>query len=307
LEEKPVTDIPIDFPVEVRDISSMAWLDDDTLVLIPQRPAEWGEGDGIFFTLQRADIEAYLAGENQQPLRAGTMRVVAPNIARFTAGYSGFEALTFVDGEAFGTIEAVSDDRTAALVVSGEVSPDGQEVVFGITTLTLVISEVQESGYSHETVVTSGDVAYVIHELNSSTLTGQPQARMFTRADRMNEAVTFPHIEYRVTDATGIDQETGIFWVLNTYSPQQDDIQLDGDPFFEAYGTGATHAEQAHVERLLPLRVTESGVERAEGVTPILLSLSERLRPWEGVTRFDEQGFLLVTSGEPLLAFVTGD
>ena len=77
-----------------------------------------------------------------------------------------------------------------------------------------------------------------------------------------------------------------------------------------ARGGGVSHAQSAHVERLVELQLQQTPRAVVRTTTPPLyLRLANTPRNWEGVVRFDRDarhGFLMVTDRYPttLLAYV---
>jgi hypothetical protein len=118
-------------------------------------------------------------------------------------------------------------------------------------------------------------------------------------------SLPFPHIEYRITDATTVD-EYGRFWIINYYSGS-DKYYAENDPIAERVGIGATHSMFEHVERLVEFQLTESGIIFS-GAAPIQFKLpNKEPRKWEGVARLGERGFLVATDKSPdtILGFVS--
>jgi hypothetical protein len=116
--------------------------------------------------------------------------------------------------------------------------------------------------------------------------------------------VSFPTLEYRLTDATALDAD-GRFWVINYFYPEDRDLLRPGvDSLALRYGRGASHRASS-VERLVEFRYAPSGVTRTE-TPPIWLRLDpQTARNWEGLARFRD-GFLLATDRFPatILAYV---
>jgi hypothetical protein len=115
----------------------------------------------------------------------------------------------------------------------------------------------------------------------------------------------FPTVEYRVTDATELDDD-GRFWVINYFFPGELALRPSEDPIAAAYGEGPTHAARSGVARLLEMQVTAQGVTLVDR-PPVQLELGPlSLHNWEGIVRLEDRGFLLVTDKFPetILGFV---
>jgi len=131
--------------------------------------------------------------------------------------------------------------------------------------------------------------------------------------------VRFPNIEYRITDATELD-EAGYFWAINYFYPGDEEKYqpFRPEPLALTFGAGPSHAKLDTVERLVEFQLTEDGI-KLTGKPPIQLSLigaslvllgesiaDQISRNWEGIVRLDDRGFLLATDKFPntLLGFV---
>ena len=107
-----------------------------------------------------------------------------------------------------------------------------------------------------------------------------------------------------VTDATSVDP-TGRFWAANYYY-EGDCWETDSCPMRERFGVGRSHRGRRTVERMIELEVTASGIQPTD-TAPVQLELGRGPgRNWEGIVRYDDLGFLVVTDKHPssILAFV---
>jgi len=82
------------------EISGMAWYG-DYLILMPQYPnfylEEGTEDNGSLFAIAKADLDAYLNGENCAPIEASLIPFSAPEAFEIE-GFEGFESIVF-DGD----------------------------------------------------------------------------------------------------------------------------------------------------------------------------------------------------------------
>ena len=115
----------------------------------------------------------------------------------------------------------------------------------------------------------------------------------------------FPHIPFRLTDATSVDQQ-GRFWGIN-YKYNRDVFSDDKvDAIAEQYGQGQSHQRYDNVERLLEFQIDEGRVSLVNQ-PPIQLQMTNKEgRNWEAIVRLDDLGFLIATDKYPgsLLGFV---
>jgi hypothetical protein len=144
-----------------------------------------------------------------------------------------------------------------------------------------------------------------IYEANGEAVNPDPVAHRFSPDLAELAPVPFLNIEFRVTDATTVD-EAGRFWAINYFFPGDTDLAAAVDPLADEFGEGQTHLQSDVVERLVQLQVTPDGIVFT-GEAPIQLQLlPEDARNWEGIVRLDDDGFLLVTDKFPetILGFV---
>jgi hypothetical protein len=160
-----------------------------------------------------------------------------------------------------------------------------------------------------ETLIVDGDRVLTIYEANGAGVNIDPIANVHSLTLEKLNPLPFPHVEYRITDATEVD-DAGRFWAINYHFPNDKMLQPYSDPLVEQYGAGATHQTKNQVERLLEFQIDEDAV-RLANTPPIQLELPAMGLPrnWEGIVRLqdgDVDGFLLVTDRFPStqLAFV---
>lgn len=303
--ESPVINIPLAGTAASRnaEFSGMAWYG-DWLILLPQYPtfATSGE-DGLLFALPKADILAYLDGAITGPLTPIEIPFTGGNLGRMLPGFEGFEAITFVEEQAFLTVET-SPGGMLGYLAAGEMQPDLTAFVLDTTQVTPIEPQADSPNHSDETIVWVDGRLVTVYEVNGRAITPSPVAHLFDPMLQPMGTMPFPSIEYRVTDATAVD-ENGRFWVINYFFPGDTSQKPASDPIAQQTGQGATHSQYNQVERLLELQYTSQGIQRTD-TPPIQLTLIPDARNWEGIVRLDKRGFLLVTDKFPetILAFV---
>ncbi|MDY7076755.1 MAG: hypothetical protein SXV54_07490 [Chloroflexota bacterium] len=306
VSEQPVTVIPLAEPLARRDaeVSGLAW-HDDTLIILPQYPNFFTTGGGGFlFALPKADILAFLDGTVNGPLEPIQIPFVAPGLSEKIDGYQGYEAIAFAGDEAFLTIEAETNHPMGYLV-TGTIAPDLSELTLDTSNLVEIQPQSASGNKSEEALVVTGDTIITIYEVNGVALNLSPVAHAFDASMAPVGTLSFPNIEYRVTDATALDGADR-FWMINYFYPGDTDLLPETDPLAEKYGQGPTHATHAYVERLVEFQYAGAGITLVD-TSPIQLALIEEdARNWEGVVRLDDRGFLLMTDRYPqtLLGFV---
>lgn len=305
--EQPVTEIPLAGPIASQraEVSGLAWYR-DYLILLPQYPTfSSAPGDGAVYALAKADLLAYLDGATTGPLEPFPIPFLAPGLAEEINGFEGYEAIVFLGDQVFLTIEASPDGGMKGYLVSGTMAPDFS----GLTLNTAIVPEIEirgdEPNKSDESLVVAGETIVTIYEVNGRAINASPVAHLFDTDLTPTGTMPFPQVEYRITDATALDNR-GRFWAINYFFPGDKDLRAESDPLAERHGKGPTHARYEAVERLVEFRYIDSGIDLAD-TPPIQLELLPSVaRNWEGLVRLDDRGFLLVTDLFPdtILGFV---
>ncbi len=298
--ETAVITIPLagDITRRSAELSGLAW-HGEWLILLPQYPTFSGsEGDGLIYALPRADILAFLDGQESGPLQPLEIPVVAPGLQKDIPGYEGFEAIVFDGSRAYLTIEASPRSGMTGHLVSAEMASDLSALTIDVGQITAVESASELPNKSDEAILLSGENVLTIHEANGIEVNDTPVAQLFGRDLQPAGTLPFPAIEYRITDVTTLDKD-GRFWAINYYFPGELRLKPKADPIAGTYGQGPTHAERDGVARLLELQLTETGINLVDQ-PPIQLELLRfELRNWEGIARLEDRGFLLVTDKFP--------
>ncbi len=303
--EYPVTVIPLAGPAAGQDaeISGMAWYG-DYLILLPQYPARMGDN---LFALPKSDILAFLDGNQSGPLTPLEIPLLG-TAADLVRGYEGLEAITFVGDQVFITIEAEDGDWRMGYLVRGSIAADLSGIQLETDNLVEIQPQADLENFSDEALLAVDDVLLTFYEANGANVNPAPVAHRFDLSLDPAPPVTFPNVEYRVTDSSAPDAE-GRFWVINYLYPGELD-KLDPvtpDPLTAQYGAGETHSHNTAVERLLECQYSDSGITLV-ATPPLQLELlgDDSPRNWEGLARLDERGFLLATDKYPetILAFV---
>lgn len=304
--EVPVFTIELSGPVSETkaEVSGMAWYG-DWLVLLPQYPDRVND---CLYALNRQDILDYLDRTDAQPLSPTAIVIDVPGLENLS-GYEGFEAIVFDGNIAYATIEAKVGDSMQSYLLVGSIAPDLSTINFDAANFVVIPAATELTNYSDETLLLTDDRLFTIYEANGQNVNARPQAQQFSLDLEMLEPIAIPNIEYRVTDATTVN-ESGRFWVINClFAGSIDKLDPVPDLLFEQHGIGQTHRAHLNtVERLVELQYGEKGITLTD-TPPIQLQLeknSDDSRNWEGIVRLDGRGFLLVTDKFPgtLLAFV---
>ncbi len=302
--EAPVQILPLDAPADDAnwEYSGLAWYG-DTLVLLPQL------ANGVW-TVQRADIEAHIAGTGNGPLPVQAVLFDPAPGPDNVPNFDGLEAIAFDGDTVYVSIETSGPQGGGGYLVRGQVAPGLASIDIDLSTLTLNPSPVPaEANSAFEAMVLTDDAVVTFFELNGFFTNPNADASVFDRDLNPVAARAFPELEYRVTDATALD-DSGRFWVINYYYPGAGRPVKSPEPLAATYGEGATHAQFQQVERLVELELAGDNIVRVDR-PPLQLQLigswqNDLARNWEGIVRLGDQGFLVVTDLFPasLLGFV---
>lgn len=305
--ETTVLDIALAGPLADRnaEISGMAWYGDN-LIILPQYPNFSTESEeGYLYTIPKEDIMAAIDGSGNDALEAVQIPFIAPGLQDEIVGFEGYEAIAFIDDNAYITIEAETDDGMVGYVVKGAIAPDLSALTVDTTTRPKIAPQSEVGNMSEESLLVIGDNVATIYEVNGVALNTAPAVHLFDSALAPAGTVPMAAVEYRVTDVTTLDGNNR-FWAINYFFPGEEELLPETDPIVETYGEGATHYGNAGVERLIELQYDDAGITLADTPPIQMTLLEEDLRNWEGIVRVGDQGFLVATDKYPgtILAFV---
>ena len=305
LAEQSIRPLPLTGPIAnpEAEISGMAW-SGENLVILPQYPERFVEG-GVpqIFVLPKSSIVEVLQGQADE-LAPISVPFIAPDFRATISGFQGFEAIGFAGRQAFLTIEADTGEVTVGYLTRGLIIGDLQRLQIEADTIVRIPSQSGLANMAEESLIVTDRALLTFHEINGEALNPNPVAHRFSFDLEPLGTVSFPNLEYRVTDATAIDV-SGQFWVMNYFFEGDRNLKPETDPLVQRYGTGQTHAEQVAVERIVPLSYDGGQIAPIDR-PPLLFSLVEDGRNWEAIVRLDDRGFLVMTDKFPetILAFV---
>lgn len=307
---QPITQIPLTGRLALPDaeLSGLAWYG-DTLILLPQFPELFG---GEIYGLAKADIVAYLLGQSVEPLVPEPIFFDDSAIRSQLIGSEGYEAIAFAGERAYLTVETRQLSGMLGYLTAGDFDPATRILRLDPAYLAPIEPQAALGNISDEAIFLVGNQVVTIYEANGLAVNDNPVVHLFDIHSPTQIGIApFPQIEYRITDATALD-ENGRFWAMNYLFPGDRSLQS----YLRARGAfGAIDVQAKPVERLLEFQVTDKGIERTE-TPPIALELLAGSTPstwvarnWEGIVRLeiaDHQGFLIVTDRFPetILAYV---
>tara|TARA_Y100001936_G_scaffold232326_1_gene257146 strand:- start:679 stop:1272 length:594 start_codon:yes stop_codon:yes gene_type:complete len=145
----------------------------------------------------------------------------------------------------------------------------------------------------------------VLFEANGINVNSDPKASFYNSSLKQKGHISFPNIEYRITDATELDDQ-GRFWAINFFWPgEKKRLNPGKDLVLNNTVKGETHQKFEHVERLVEFKIDGKNIYKTNSL-PIQLKLNQNSRNWEGVVRMENKGFLMIVDEHPrtILAFI---
>ena len=305
MPEVPLTEIALSGPVAdpSAEVSGLAWYGEN-LIILPQYPNILDDkGDGMLYYLPKEEIGLYLAGARGAPLAPRPIQLIAPDLTDNIRNYQGFESIGFSGDKAFFTIEAGEGKDMRAYLVSGTINPDLSTLTLDTTKMAEIPTQAKSANHSDESILILEDRILTFYEVNGEKIVSDPVVHVFDFDLNPMGTVPMANLEYRLTDTALM---TGnIFWGINYFYPGDKDLKPKEDPVADRYGSGETHIKYPQVERLISFQYTDAGVT-IMSTRPILLSLTEDSRNWEGMVYMEKRGFLVITDKFPttILALV---
>ena len=304
VQEREVTLLPLQGPLTApeAEISGLAWFQ-DVLVLLPQYPHKWNDS---LYGLHRHDIARALAGE-VQALKPFPIALSSTHPLRQLEGYEGLEAIAFDDNRVFLTVEARMRGYMQGYLLEGVVQEQDDALHIVLDRFTVLAPQTRLMNQAYESLLLWQDQIVTLYEANGLDINPDRAVLVHDRDLQLRSSWSVPAIEYRLTDATAPDAQ-GLFWVINFHWPGDKRLLPATDALRDRWGEGPSHAQTDIVERILAMRIAERRIELLD-MPPIELTLLDSVvaRNWEGIVRWDEQGFLLVSDQFPttLLAYVS--
>ena len=282
-----------------QEISGMDWYKDN-LFLLPENLG------GFLFMIPNNQIQDALMTKNPDPILPRQIKFTTPDYSSLINGFDGLEAIAFQGEKVLITIEAESNDTMVGFVAWGKIDPETYEVKIPKENLKKIETPIQISNMTYESIIVHNNRAVLIYEANGSNLQKTVQQPVVSLLDFSEKKMKSPNIEYRITDATRIDQNRR-FWAINYFWPgDKKRLKPAADPITETSGKGKTHQSSDVVERLIEFEIKGEIINFSDH-EPIQLELDKDApRNWEGIVRIDDKGFLIVTDKHPkmILGFV---
>ena len=277
-----------------QEVSGLAWYKDN-LILLLQYPTD------KIYSIPKQQIIDFLDSARTTILPK-EIKWNSSGIDKRIYGFEGFESIIFNDDTVYVTIEAEKRNTNHGFIARGIIDSIKNEIKINKKSLKKVKTPVMLQNMTYETILINNNSVITIYEVNSAKVNKSPVYHQFDKNLKLDIIKPFPFTEYRITDATEIDDE-GTFWVTNYFWPG--DYKLL-KPDLNYLITKKKDIKP--VERLLEFQIVDEKIVRTE-TSPIEIKLSKfgDSRNWEGIVRLDNKGFLIVTDKFPgtILAFIT--
>ena len=281
----------------------------DQVIILPQYPDRFSTDDykAAIFRIPKADIISFLDTSTPEALSPIKIEFDEQEIPDGLPGFQGYESVVIVGQKVYLTIEVNLSYRMETFLIEGFINDATDKIVLDESTLDSIPMPLQIKNFSHESMTYAEGNLYLFYEANGKNLTDSPQIVKVNLQDGTKSTLPFHNIEYRVTDATGVDGN-GFFWVINYYwpgdylvlNPADDDLASKTDSLTK-------FSRDKSVERLVEMNLSADGVKPANrNVILISSGEGEVSQNWEGIARLHNRGFILATDKHPktILAFL---
>ena len=299
---------PIEIPLsgEAKDrsleMSGLAWYKDN-LILMPQYVKKDAPS---FYYLNKKNIIKWIEGGHQKnPLEPDKIKLELPNFENIIQGFQGFEAIAFFGNKAYMVIESKNNDAMKSFIVKGNLDFKNKKLTVDSVDIKEIPIPINIENMGFESILQYKYGLMVFYEANGVNVNNNPLALIYNSSLKPRSSISFPNLEYRLTDVTSLDSKNK-FWGLNYFWPGEKDILNPGkDSILNGVEQGDTHNKYEHVERLVEYKISGDKIVRTS-TPPIQLYLEEKSRNWEGLARVEGKGFLMIVDEHPrtILAFI---
>ena len=283
------------------EMSGLAWYN-DYLILMPQYV---NESKPRFYYLKKSTINDWLNGNKEKPLNPSKIDIIMPDYFNSIKGYQGFEAICFIGNKAYLIIETKNNDSMQSFIVKGSMDIKSKTLIIDPEKKVEILLPVNIKNMGYESILKYKYRLMVLFEANGINVNSDPKASFYNSSLKQKGHISFPNIEYRITDATELDDQ-GRFWAINFFWPGEKKRLNPGiDLVLNNTVKGETHQEFEHVERLVEFKIDGKNIYKTNSL-PIQLKLNQNSRNWEGVVRMENKGFLMIVDEHPrtILAFI---
>jgi hypothetical protein len=283
------------------EMSSLTWAG-DILLLMPQYP---NLENPVWYGIEKTTLFHRIKTPHI-PIEPIEFEFRLKDLPDRIPGFQGFEAVCYVNGKLFFLIEAEEDDLMSGYLVGGEICIPEKIIDVNIEHIVKINPPANIHNMSFESILYTRNSLWTLFEANGINANQNPNTSVFSLGLNLKKQLSFPHVEYRITDFTSVDNH-GKFWAINYFWPgYRKHVSPETDYYVNTFGAGETHQKYDHVERLLEFQITPKGIFPTE-TQPVEIVLEENNpRNWEGLVKLDELGFLIISDEHPetIFAFI---
>ena len=281
------------------EISGMDWYQ-DKLILLPENLG------GYVYSIPKRKIREYLTIEKPPPIKPDKIIFKTVDYSKTIPGFEGFEAIVFHNEIVALTIEAKKDKLMAGYFIWGDINLEKNKINIPKRNIIELPIPVQIDNFTFESLLIQNDEAIVIFEANGRNLRSDAWQYSISIKGQKIKRISHPNIEYRINDVTKLD-ENNTYWGINyLWEGDLDRLLPAEDVLLSDYQSQGIVTDVRSIERLAEFKINNGSIVLTER-SPIQIAINSKIsRNWEGIVRFDREGFLIATDKYPrmILGFV---
>lgn len=285
------------------EYSGLCWYEDD-LVLLPQYPSYFRKESGrdLIFLASKEEIAKSIKKKGEYNLALKEVEVINNLTYKILPGYEGFEAICY-DGEYFFLSIEYNTSAGEGVVVKAKMSDNKRELTILNDEYIKVPLASDIFNASYESMFCDDNYLYLIYEGNGKRVNKRAVVKKIAKDFSSIEDITMDSIEYRITDVTTFD-ESGDGWAINYFWPGNYKSYHPEDDTISNEYLDINNIEQG-IERIIPLTLTDNGVIYDKSREPIYIKreFQDYSNNWEGIVRYKDKGFLIITDKFPTTVF----
>ncbi len=289
------------------EFSGLAWYKDNLIMLPQYAGRDSTDGGGFLFSIAKKRILDFINGNDTSPIDAKKIKFVTTGLEKYNNIGSGYEAIGFDGNKVYVTIESNKGSETIGNLVFGNYNETKNKITLESSSLKIIKAQSGIFNLSEEALLITKNNVVTFHEANGLNVNTNPVVHLFDKNLDFNKTIPFPHIEYRITDATSIGSDS-TFWVMNYFwTGDEKSLKPANDSLVIKYGISESNKNNPAIERIIELKYSENTISFTNR-QPIYLDITNNSngRNWEGIVKLDSLGFLITTDKFPtsLLGFV---
>ena len=283
-----------------QEISGLDWYKDQ-LVLLPENLG------GFLFMIPKDKLSHALENDNPAPIEPNQPLFFTPDYSKSIPGFEGLEAIAFRGNDVYITLESKDNKTMRGHLAWGTINPSTFEVTIPEENILELETPIQVKNMTFESLLIQDESIILFYEVQGMNLQKSVWQYRISLTDFSVSKIEFPHLEYRITDVSRLNKENK-FWGINyLWSGDRKKLKPAPDPLAITFGLGETHQLNDAVERLIEFVIVDGKIQYS-GRAPIQLKLDDKVsRNWEGITRWEDTGFIIATDKYPkmILGFVS--